>query len=152
MKYKLTIGNYAGMIRFIVLFMVINFFIIITFAISLKNEFIQLEKDQFAFIFPTYFIIFILTFAIGIKQYYSSEFVELVQTKLLTKRFGEIAFENISKHKTSTKGGYQNLVIHLKNGKKYVFAPSNNFTPAASIEFSEFKNDLLGKITVANKV
>jgi hypothetical protein len=135
MKYKLTIGDYTAIIKYMAKgFALIVVVLLLTYFVF---YYILDEKRMFDFVYLISMPCLIIILFVSNFKNYSKEEITINSGLISSQRFGQIDINEIKKYKLNyTKG--MSIIITVKSGQKFIFSPRNNISNSHKREFCRF--------------
>lgn len=141
MHYKLRLYDFRKMMKRVlyISFVFILYFpcIILLLPKNFVNEFFVVFLISGVSLFP-------LSIFIALKNVYFNETIELCADSLVSRKFGEVKFDDLEKISFNAYRGLS-VRLKLKNGFILGISPYSEFKTHASKEFLEFYTELQSK-------
>jgi hypothetical protein len=100
-----------------------------------------ITKEILAIVFISGVLMVPIVMFISVRSLYSKEIIELQNTMLISKRYGEINLNDLKKVRFETFKGLR-IRLYLKNGLVLGISPYNQFKTDASKTFLDFYKEL----------
>ncbi len=134
MSYKVLLVDHKKMTLRLILSIVAYLLILPAIILFLPQN---IDKTFLLLIEIIGILLIPLSLFLSLRSSYSKENIELDETSIITKKFGQIKFSDILFWKIESFNGMR-IQLHLMNGFKLTITQSNQFSKSANKEFLEF--------------